>query len=64
MLHRPQLFAAALVLAASSLAVAQQEPLFKEKIDVNVPPIAQDKSIQYDYDIVYVRAKRAGDEEI
>jgi hypothetical protein len=37
------------------------EPLFPDRIDVNVPHISTDKSIRYDYDIVYVRARRAGD---
>lgn len=43
-------------------ARAEDEPLFKEPIDVRVPHIATDRSVKYDYDIVYVRAKRAGDE--
>src|SRR5207249_506832 len=30
-------------------------------LNVNVPPIASDKSVKYDYEIVYVRAPRAGD---
>jgi hypothetical protein len=34
---------------------------YLDPIDVKVPPIATDKSIKYDYDIVYVRAPRAGD---
>lgn len=43
-------------------AVAQEkEPLFEKDINVNVPHISTDKSVQYDYDIVYVRARRAGD---
>ena len=29
-------------------------------LNVHIPHISTDKSIQYDYDIVYVRAKRAG----
>jgi hypothetical protein len=46
-----------------SPAVGQtpKEPLFKDPINVVVPHISTDKSIQYDYDIVYVRAPRAGD---
>ncbi len=39
----------------------QKEKLFLEDIDVNVPHISTDKSVKYDYDIVYVRAQRAGD---
>src|SRR5580765_5760050 len=40
---------------------AEDEPLFTQKLNVNPPPIAQDPSVKYDYDIVYVRARRAGD---
>jgi hypothetical protein len=39
----------------------EQEQLFLQKLDVNVAHISTDKSIPYDYDIVYVRAQRAGD---
>jgi hypothetical protein len=39
-----------------------QEPLFLDPLDVKVPHIASDKSVAYDYDIVYVRAQRAGDD--
>jgi hypothetical protein len=39
----------------------KKEQLFLDAIDVKVPPIAADKTIKYDYDIVYVRAPRAGD---
>ncbi len=42
-------------------AEPRREPLFKETIDVNVPKIATDARVKYDYDIVYVRAQRAGD---
>ena len=41
---------------------AQEEPLFEKPLDVRVPPITKDESVKYDYDIVYVRAGRAGDE--
>ncbi|MBI3857170.1 MAG: FecR domain-containing protein, partial [Planctomycetes bacterium] len=40
----------------------KKEKLFLEPIKVEVPPIASDPSVKYDYDIVYVRARRAGDE--
>src|SRR6187402_34697 len=39
-----------------------KEPLFTATLDVTPKPIAEDKSVTYDYDIVYVRAGRAGDE--
>jgi hypothetical protein len=35
--------------------------LFLDPINVTPPPIATDKTIKYDYDIVYVRAPRKGD---
>jgi len=37
------------------------EPRFTNVINVTVPHISTDKSVRYDYDIVYVRARRAGD---
>ncbi|MBC7820813.1 MAG: hypothetical protein IAG10_28340 [Planctomycetaceae bacterium] len=40
---------------------AQDEPLFKETLDVNIPHVSTDPSVKIDYDIVYVRADRAGD---
>ncbi|MEX2186094.1 MAG: hypothetical protein WD875_04835 [Pirellulales bacterium] len=50
--------------ATKPLGVAQadDEPLFTDPIDVRVPHISTDPSIKYDYDIVYVRAQRAGDD--
>jgi len=42
-------------------AASAEEPLFPEPINVNVPHISTDKSVRYDYDIVYVRAQRAGE---
>ncbi|HUE72461.1 MAG TPA: hypothetical protein VMP01_16370, partial [Pirellulaceae bacterium] len=57
--------AAAAILAAGVLftpVLGQEEPLFDNRLNVNVPPIAKDDSVRYDYDIVYVRALRAGDE--
>src|SRR5581483_5402990 len=35
----------------------------KQKLNVNPPHISTDKSIKYDYDIVYVRAPRYGDDK-
>ena len=40
---------------------ADEEPLFPGRLNVKPPPIASDKSVKYDYDIVYVRAPRRGD---
>jgi Hydrazine synthase alpha subunit middle domain len=64
------LFLLALVVSALLLAVLpagsqeKKEQLYLDPIDVKVPPIATDKAIKYDYDIVYVRAPRAGDKVI
>lgn len=44
-------------------AAAESEPRFPRDINVVVPSITTDKSVRYDYDIVYVRAPRAGDEK-
>src|SRR5262249_3403104 len=38
-----------------------KQPRHLDPIDVKVPHISTDKTIRYDYDIVYVRAPRAGD---
>lgn len=38
------------------------EPLFNETLKIDVPHISTDSSVKYDYDIVYVRGKRSGDE--
>jgi hypothetical protein len=56
----------ALVALAAALASAappgkQEEKLYLAPLDVNPPHISTDKSITYDYDIIYVRAHRAGD---
>ncbi len=52
---------AALALACAAPPRPRDEPLFSGPIDVSPPPIGSDKSVRYDYDIVYVRARRAGD---
>jgi hypothetical protein len=52
------------VLAFTATAPGQdkkKEEKYLDPIDTKVPHIGTDKSIKYDYDIVYVRAKRAGD---
>ena len=50
------------LLPSTGLTAAEKEPLFQETLNVNVPHIKTDKTVRYDYDIVYVRAGRAGDE--
>src|SRR5262245_50447030 len=64
MYSRRSLLGASLVLSLALLtAMGQQkkEPLFLDPINVKVPHITTDRSVRYDYDIVYVRALRAGD---
>lgn len=48
-------------LSAGLARAAEPEPLFEKDINVNVPHVSTDKSVKLDYDIVYVRAQRAGD---
>ena len=50
-----------LLVVTAALAQVKNEEKFLDPINVNVPHISTDKSVQYDYDIVYVRALRAGD---
>lgn len=58
-----QAMLAAGVLTMLPFAAAEpDEPRFTKDIDVKVPPVSTDSSVVYDYDIVYVRAPRAGDE--
>jgi hypothetical protein len=55
------LCAAFAVFPAFARPQPEKENLYLEPVDVRVPPIASDQSVKYDYDIVYVRARRAGD---
>jgi hypothetical protein len=57
----PLLIAVNLISCVLIASGAGQEGPFAGKLDVKIPHISTDKSIKYDYDIVYVRAKRAGD---
>jgi hypothetical protein len=45
------------------LAQEKKDKPAPKQIDINPPPIASDKSVKYDYDIVYVRQPRYGDEK-
>ena len=56
------LAAAVAALAAAAAPADDKEPLFPQRLNVNPPPIASDKTVRYDYDIVYVRAPRKGDD--
>lgn len=49
-----------LCVAAARLAAAGK-PLFPDPLDVNIPHVSSDESVQVDYDIVYVRGERSGD---
>ena len=40
----------------------EKQKLYLDPINVKIPHVSTDKSVKIDYDIVYVRAKRAGDE--
>jgi hypothetical protein len=52
--------------AGLGLALAQKAPPRAQRVpqplNVNPAPIVSDKTVQYDYDIVYVRAPRKGDD--
>ncbi|MBM3994681.1 MAG: hypothetical protein FJ303_11095 [Planctomycetes bacterium] len=50
-----------LLLAYPGFAQTKKDP--PRKLNVNPPHISTDKSVKYDYDIVYVRAPRHGDEK-
>src|SRR5262249_17931326 len=59
--HLVALSMAGFVVTASTRAASDHEPRFTNVINVAVPHISTDNSVRYDYDIVYVRAPRAGD---
>jgi hypothetical protein len=40
----------------------EDRPLFGEPLDTAIPHVSTDPTVRVDYDIVYVRARRAGDE--
>ncbi len=50
------------VLLAAALGLAQPSGDVTGPINVNPPHVSTDKSVKLDYDIVYVRAPRKGDE--
>ncbi len=63
--RRPICYLAVFALLPLGLAALsgqeRKEQRFLNPINVEVPHVSTDKSIKYDYDIVYVRAPRAGD---
>ena len=63
-MKRYPLFLLALVLSSSHLAAQPaKQKQYLDPINVVVPHISTDKTIKYDYDIVYVRAPRFGDDK-
>src|SRR5262249_18468160 len=50
-----------LTLRAAAKKLRPEYEVFLEPLDVKIPHISTDKSVKYNYDIVYVRARRAGD---
>jgi hypothetical protein len=59
-MRRRMIKLALFVSLAPLLAVAQQP---RDKLDTVVPRVATDPTVKWDYDIVYVRAPRFGDEK-
>src|SRR5438874_396660 len=55
------LLAGLLALPAAGQTKQDKEKLHLDPINVTVPHSATDPSVKYDFDIVYVRARRAGD---
>ncbi len=51
----------AILLPSITLLAQKEQKLFREPINVKIPHISTDKTVKLDYDIVYVRAGRAGD---
>ena len=60
MLRLPATLVIATLLMAATSAFVQEEKTrrYPGVIDINPPPITTDKTVKYDYDIVYVRAPR------
>src|SRR5262245_55787113 len=57
-------YLSALLIAAvfvESLSAQPKDAKFAAPLKVEIPRIVSDASVKYDYDIVYVRARRAGD---
>jgi len=55
--------AVSLLVAAltSALPARQEKKADAPPLDVSPPPLAADRGVKYDYDIIYVRAARHGD---
>ena len=50
-------------LTFANLLSGQKEPLFLDDLDTNIPQVNDDPDVRIDYDIVYVRALRDGDDK-
>jgi hypothetical protein len=65
MLHRCRFAILLAVLAAgAALAVDEADKRYPDPINLDVPHISTDKSVKYDYPIVYVRVPRKGDDVV
>src|SRR5688572_17302847 len=59
------LAAATALLACGVGGLRAAEPmLYTQELSLDVPPLSTDSAVRYDYDIVYVRAPRHGDEKV
>jgi hypothetical protein len=52
----------ALMLALTTCIFAEEPRLYPNPINMDVPTISSDSSVTYDYDVVYVRAPRKGEQ--
>jgi hypothetical protein len=62
MLCRHLLIVGVMFACVASITAQEKKKLYLDPINVKTAHISTDKSVKYDYDIVYVRAKRAGDQ--
>src|SRR5262245_9881626 len=52
-----------MVLLNLAVPAAAQDKNIRSSVNVDPKPISADKEVKYDYDIVYVRAPRRGDDQ-
>jgi hypothetical protein len=62
-MRHPWLVAIAIFITSHAAAAAAAEPLFLDPMKLDAPHVSTDRSVRWDYDIVYVRAPRRGDRE-
>lgn len=58
----PMAVALSAAIVSRAFAQSSEEALFLDPVDVRIPHVSTDAEVRLDYDIVYVRAQRAGDE--